>query len=127
MRCAFESEYFGVAPGWVAESWCQQVAAQYAEDGAWIAEEDGVTVAMAAVEARIPQTVHIGAVYTLPSHRGRGLAKGVVSAISAEHLKRWPRVSLTVRPANIPALRAYWSLGFLPAGLYRMCRIKLPG
>ncbi len=122
LRKRFEAEYFpGGGQGPV--SWYRGVAEEAIRDGAYVAEVDGVPVAMVSVEADIPELVHIGAVYTRPAYRGRGLAKAVVTAICREALRRRPRVTLTVSPANAPAWRAYEALGFYPWDEYRLCRL----
>ena len=122
LRRRFEAEYFpGGGQGPVA--WYRNVAEQAIRDGAYVAEIDGVLAGMVSVEADIPELTHIGAVYTRPAYRGRGLAKAVVTAICQEAFRRRPRVSLTVSPANTPAWRAYERLGFRPWDEYRMCRL----
>jgi predicted GNAT family acetyltransferase len=79
---------------------------------------------MVAVEASIPQLTHIGAVYTHRDFRGRGLAKGVVTAICQQHLRLKERVTLNVRVDNEIANRVYRALGFRVWGDYRMCRLS---
>jgi predicted GNAT family acetyltransferase len=123
LRCLFEEEYFGADGGGSLASWCLGTARRYVADGAYVAEVDGVAQAMVAVEAEVPELTQVGAVYTREAHRGRGLAKAVVSAACREALERRPLVTLTVREGNIPALRAYRALGFQPWIPYRMCRL----
>ena len=124
LRCAFEAEYFGVPGERIDRSWCLRAAERYILDGAYLAERDGRAVAMAAVEASIPQLTHIGAVYTLRNYRRQGLAKGVVTALCQEHLRLKERVTLNVRVDNEAANRAYRALGFRVRGDYRMCRLS---
>jgi len=122
MRCEFEREYFCLRSSPVSSAWCLQVAQRYVTDGAYVAECDGRLVAMAAVEADVPELAIIGAVYTRPAYRGQGFAHSVVSAVCADLLRHKPRVALTVRPTNKPAQRVYDSLGFRYWDEYRMCR-----
>lgn len=124
LRCAFEAEYFGVPVERIERAWCLRAAERYIGDGAHVAEVDGRIVAMVAVEAALPQLTHIGAVYTAHAYRNRGLAKGVVTAICQEHLRRKARVTLNVRVDNEAANRAYRALGFRVWGDYRMCRLS---
>ena len=124
LRYLFEAEYFGVAPYRVDRNWCNRIAGRYITKGTYVAVVDGRIVAMAAVEARIPSLVQIGAVFTKKHYRGKGYAKGVVSALCEELLAVQPAVSLTVRIGNQPAIQAYASLGFRRTGSYRMARIS---
>jgi RimJ/RimL family protein N-acetyltransferase len=124
LRCAFEAEYFGVPVERIERAWCLRAAERYIRDGAYVAEVGGRSVAMVAIEGSLPQLTHIGAVYTVHAYRNRGLAKGVVTAICQEHLRRKERVTLNVRVDNVAANRAYRALGFRVWGDYRMCRLS---
>lgn len=62
---------------------------------------------------KLPEIWIIGDVVTLPEHRGRGLAKAVVSAITDDALKSGAMAMLHVDEDNEPAVRVYRSLGFL--------------
>lgn len=124
LRCAFEAEYFGVPVERIERSWCRRAAERYIRDGTYVAEVRGRVVSMVAVEASIRRLTHIGAVYTHRDYRGRGLAKGVVTAICREHLRLKERVTLNVRVDNEAANRAYRALGFRVWGDYRMCRLS---
>ncbi|MBN1399251.1 MAG: GNAT family N-acetyltransferase [Anaerolineae bacterium] len=124
LRCAFDVEYFGTGPGQISKAWCLRLARRYIERGAFVAECDGKLVSMVATEADIPQVTQLGAVYTVPSYRGRGLAKAVVSALCQEKLQIRPQVVLDVRMDNAPARHAYDALGFQHWDDYRMCRLS---
>lgn len=52
-----------------------------------------------------------------PEDRGKGIAQGLISAL-VEELKRMGSRCLTleVRASNVPAIRLYEKLGFLPVG-----------
>lgn len=52
-----------------------------------------------------------------PEDRGKGIAQGLISAL-VEELKRLGSRCLTleVRASNVPAIRLYEKLGFLPVG-----------
>lgn len=54
----------------------------------------------------------LASVETKAAHRGKGLAKEVVSALAEAGLCKAKAISLTVRKDNLPAIRAYESLGF---------------
>ncbi len=54
----------------------------------------------------------VGNVMTHQDHRGRGYAKAVTSAVTAELLRSCDQVVLNVRADNPPALQAYHALGY---------------
>jgi ribosomal protein S18 acetylase RimI-like enzyme len=54
----------------------------------------------------------VGNVFTHRDHRGRGYAKAVTSAVTAELLRTCRQVVLNVRTDNPPALAAYAALGY---------------
>jgi ribosomal protein S18 acetylase RimI-like enzyme len=57
----------------------------------------------------------VGNVYVKRSHRGRGMAKAVTSAVVAELLGRGiATIVLSVEETNAAAIRAYHQLGFRP-------------
>jgi ribosomal protein S18 acetylase RimI-like enzyme len=55
----------------------------------------------------------VGNVLTHTDHRGRGYAKAVTSAVTAELLRYCDEVVLNVRSDNPPAIAAYTRLGYL--------------
>ena len=55
----------------------------------------------------------VGNVLTHTDHRGRGYAKAVTSAVTAELLRYCDEVVLNVRSDNPPAIAAYTHLGYL--------------
>jgi ribosomal protein S18 acetylase RimI-like enzyme len=55
----------------------------------------------------------VGNVFTHRDHRGRGLAKVVTSAVTAELLRSCRQVILNVRTDNPPAIAAYSALGYV--------------
>jgi ribosomal protein S18 acetylase RimI-like enzyme len=55
----------------------------------------------------------VGNVLTHADHRGRGYAKAVTSAVTAELLRYCDEVVLNVRSDNPPAIQAYTRLGFV--------------
>ena len=60
----------------------------------------------------------IGAIYTLPSHRGRGLGRLVTQAVIDRIADRVPVIGLNVAEGNTPARRIYGQLGFEPILAY---------
>jgi ribosomal protein S18 acetylase RimI-like enzyme len=85
------------------------------DDGAFVGvRDDGVLVAAAGTH--VLSTTHrvaaLGAVYTAPSHRGRGLGRSVTTAVTRQLLPRVGTIGLNVAAANLPARRIYESIGF---------------
>ncbi|OYQ32579.1 hypothetical protein CHU95_17520 [Niveispirillum lacus] len=98
-----------------------------ADVGAWVAAgevfvvagADGVPLSMATHNARIPDTVQIGGVWTPVSLRGRGLARAAVAgALLAAQDDGVATAVLFTGKQNDPARRAYLSLGFRVIGDY---------
>lgn len=79
----------------------------------------GEPIAMAVHNARIPDTVQIGGVWTPPALRGRGYARAVVAAalLAARDDGAYVGVLFTGKQ-NEQARRAYLALGFRPIGDY---------
>ncbi len=96
-------------------------------DGHWLLEKDGELVAKTAFNARLPDAVQIGGVWTPHANRGRGYARCVL----ASHLQ-WVRrqgvatAILFTGDGNLPARRAYDALGFRPVGRYRVLILRAP-
>jgi ribosomal protein S18 acetylase RimI-like enzyme len=69
----------------------------------------------------------IGGVFTLPSHRKKGLARNLIEKMikdSSECLNL-QHLSLFTEESNDPALNLYKSLGFRFRGFYRMCFFEI--
>lgn len=75
---------------------------------------DGRLVAVAGTHVVSPEegVAVVGNVFTHPRYRGRGYATLVTGAVTAALLKHCRDVVLTVDPKNVPAVRAYWRLGY---------------
>eukprot|EP01133_Synstelium_polycarpum_P003725 gene3725-4294_t len=68
---------------------------------------------------------NVGALFTLPSHRGRGLAKRVVSDLLLRVLER--NVSMPyvfIKDDNVPSQSLFRGLGFKPVTLTRWLIVK---
>lgn len=77
--------------------------------GIW---ERGRLVAMAGERTRTPRFVEVSAVCTHPDARGRGYGKAMTARV-AEHIMDGGKTPyLHVFAANLPAIRAYESVGF---------------
>ena len=85
----------------------------------WVLEARGRPVATSTFNARLADTVQIGGVWTPPDGRGRGYARAVVGgSLLAARDHGISRAVLFTPQRNIPAQRAYESLGFRPIGDY---------
>ncbi len=85
----------------------------------------GQPVGMTGFNARLPEAVQIGGVYTPPVLRGRGYAKLAV----ALHLLEARAAGVTravLFAASESAARAYIAIGFKPAGQYSLILFKDP-
>ena len=91
------------------------------DDGAFVGvRESGRLVAAAGTHVLSPDhgVAAIGAVYTAPAHRGRGLGRAVTVAV-ARHLRdRVATIGLNVASANTAARLVYESIGFAPLLTY---------
>lgn len=80
---------------------------------------DGVPVAQAGLNARLPECVQVGAVWTPPPLRGRGLARAAVALLLAE-ARAGGASRAVLFTANPAAARAYRALGFREAGRFAL-------
>lgn len=74
--------------------------------------DGGELVAMAGERMRVPGWTEVSAVCTAPSHRGRGLARRLITAVAAGVQARGESVFLHVMSTNAGAIGLYESMGF---------------
>lgn len=88
--------------------------------------DDGTLVATAGTHVLAPSVgvAAIGAVFTHPAHRGRGLAAAVTSRLAASLLDDGLTVGLNVAEANRGARRVYARLGFRTVHRYEEARLR---
>ncbi|MCK0126354.1 GNAT family N-acetyltransferase [Gelidibacter sp. F2691] len=90
-----------------------------------ILEIGGQPVAMTAINARLPEMIQIGGVYTPPELRGNGYARRVVALHLAQ--ERNKGVATAILFASGPAAcRAYEAIGFQCIGSYALAILKDP-
>jgi predicted GNAT family acetyltransferase len=83
----------------------------------WLLEQDGWPVASTGFNARLPDVVQIGGVYTPPALRGRGYARAAVAgSLLAVRETGVRRAVLFTGTDNEPARRTYLALGFRVVG-----------
>ena len=85
----------------------------------WVLEDAGAVVAMTAFNARIPDMVQVGGVYTPPALRGRGYARCAVAGSLLD--ARGDGVERAILfTKNAAAARAYEAIGFARIGDYAL-------
>lgn len=105
----------------------QQIQEAIAARELFLAEEGGIPVATTAFNARVPEMVQVGAVFTPPAQRGRGYGRAVVAGqlrIARDEGAR--RAVLFTPETNLAARRAYESLGFRKTGAYGLVLFAQP-
>ncbi len=95
------------------------VEALIGEGAQFIALQDGIPVAASSFNARLPDTVQIGGVWTPPDARGRGCARVCVAgSLLIARATGAHRSILFTSVDNLPAQRAYRALGYREVGDY---------
>jgi GNAT superfamily N-acetyltransferase len=103
----------------------QEFVAQRAagEDFLFLVTGDKI-VAQAYIQAATFEFNQIGGVFTLREERGKGYCKAIVSELCQRIIARGKIPTLIVRNDNIPAIRAYNSLGFTHFDDYLLIKLK---
>ena len=86
---------------------------------------DGKPVAMTGFNARLPEVVQIGGVYTPPELRGNGYAKLAV-ALHLIEARTAGATRAVLFAASESAARAYIAIGFQPAGQFSLLLFTNP-
>jgi len=93
----------------------------------WILEDGGAPVATSAFNTRIDEAVQIGGVWTPPEFRSRGYARCVVAqSLLDARAGGAKQAILFTDEDNIPAQKAYASLGFQHIGDYHILLLAEP-
>ena len=93
----------------------------------WILEDGGVPVATSAFNTRIDEAVQIGGVWTPPEFRSRSYARCVVAqSLLDARADGATQAILFTGEDNIPAQKAYTSLGFRHIGDYHILLLAEP-
>ncbi len=91
----------------------------------WILEVDGCPVALNGFNARLPDSVQIGSVWTPPEHRGRGYVRSLL-ALTLQVAKKQGVEKAILFTDNPAAIKAYEAIGFREIGSYRLALLKKP-
>lgn len=70
-------------------------------------------VSIATAYLKLPEVWVVSDVFTVPSHRGRGFAKAVTSAVTRDAINSGATAMLHVLEDNEPAIRGYRRLGYV--------------
>ena len=121
-RVAYAVETLGAVPGEGLPAACaEEVDRLVAEGNAFVLRRAGVPVAFSGFNARLPEVVQVGGVFTPSELRGRGHARAVVAgSLLAARAAGVSRAVLFTERENEPARRAYLALGFRVTGDYGM-------
>jgi len=119
-RAAYAVEALGLSIGPELSAISRAEVERLAEEGSqWILLDRGVPVSYSAFNARLPDVVQVGGVWTPPELRGRGYARAVVAGSLLSARSETVRLAvLFTGEENRPARRAYQALGFRVIGDY---------
>lgn len=89
----------------------------------WALLIDGEPVSLSGFNARLPDIVQIGPVWTPPEYRSRGYARALV-AMTLQKAKEEGAEKAILFTDNPAAAKAYESIGFEETGSYRLALLK---
>lgn len=100
------------------------VALHHAQGNDWVLERTQALVAYTAFNARLPDVVQVGGVWTPPHLRAQGLARAAVAThLLSARGEGARRAVLFTAESNRAARRAYESLGFRVTGDYGLVAV----
>lgn len=88
-------------------------------------DDEDTPLAMADINARLPDIVQIGGVFVPAAARGKGLGRRVTAALLAEARAEGARTAILFA-SGTAARRAYEAIGFETVGTYRVAILKTP-
>ena len=91
----------------------------------WILLRDSEPVSLSGFNARLPDMVQIGPVWTPPEHRNRGYARTLV-AMTLQKAKQCGVKKSILFTDNPAAAKAYEAVGFQQIGLFRLALLNNP-
>ncbi len=124
-RAAATVETQGMPPADASERAAQDVDGWLDRDSHRVLLCDGLPVALTGFNARLPEIVQVGGVFTPPHLRSRGYARTAVALHLAE--ARQKGATRAVLFAATPAaVRAYLAIGFQPAADFALVLYRQP-
>jgi predicted GNAT family acetyltransferase len=125
-RVDFGVESLGEEPGPELQARTRAgVERSLAEGRIWVLEQGGRLVATSAFNTAIAEAVQVGGVWTPRPLRSRGYGRAAVAASLLDARAEGATLAiLFTGEGNLPARRAYTSLGFRRVGDYRLLLLK---
>lgn len=124
-RVAYEREAFGPGHPITHDDARRQVDGWRTTGSHRVLSVQGAPVAMTGFNARLPDAVQIGGVYTPPELRGRGHARRAV-ALHLAQARADGATRAILFAANAAAVRAYTAIGFVRIGTFTLCLFDGP-
>ncbi len=91
----------------------------------WVLQIDGEAVSLSGFNAKLPDLVQIGPVWTPPEHRNQGYARALV-AMTLKKAKEGGVDRAILFTDNPAASKAYEAIGFRKTALYRLALLNKP-
>lgn len=119
-RIAYTQEALGATPSAATSNDCAEETARWiAEKSQFILLDNGRPVSGCTFNARLPESVQVGNVWTPPECRSRGYARAVVAgALDMIRREGVENAVLFTAADNVAAQTAYLALGFTAIGDY---------
>ncbi|WP_339928111.1 GNAT family N-acetyltransferase [Yoonia sp. 208BN28-4] len=124
-RTAYGQEALHLSPAAAADQAVVAVDAMIAQDSHRVLMQNGQPVSMTGFNARLPETVMIGGVYTPQALRGHGFARAALGL----HLAQAQAQGVTravLSAASTTAAKVYHSLGFRQIGEFMIIAYDTP-
>lgn len=123
---AYEMEAIGRHPGDELDALvAARVADMVSGENCWLLEQAGLPVSLSGFNARLPDVVQVGPVWTPPERRSHGFAR-VLVALTLRAARAQGVAKALLFTDNPPAVKAYEALGFRRCGSYRLALLRQP-
>lgn len=121
-RIDYSIDTLGVSEGPELAASCRAEVARLDDEGSqWVGDDGGGPVSYSAFNARLPDVVQVGGVWTPPELRGRGYGRAVVAGSLVDAGSQGVRRAvLFTDEKNRAARAAYEALGFRVVGDYAL-------
>lgn len=119
-------EIMGKSPGEALMAGAREFTARMMREGSlFVLTQGREVVATTAFNARLPEVVQVGGVYTPPSLRSRGYARAAVAGSLRAVLAEGCQSAVLFTPVeNLPAQRSYRAIGFEEVGDYGLIALE---
>lgn len=92
----------------------QEVEKHLSKSVVFLIKEYNLTIGYCSYETKVNH-VHISGVVMLPKFQGKGIGTFVMKKLLTK-LKAYNKISLTVHPKNVTAVKLYYNFGFIVTG-----------